>query len=81
VLRRDRRAASVLTAVELGSAFGRERIVHAAVAGGKLCDRLALDLARLAGLRAAAVEQRLDREMESAPVRPAQQNGGTEAHD
>ena len=43
----------VLTASELGAAFGRDRIVHAAVGGGKLCRRLLADLEKLAGLRAA----------------------------
>jgi len=47
-------AARVLTAAELGGAFGRERIVYAAVADRSLCRRLALDLARLAALRHAA---------------------------
>ena len=49
----------MLTADELGAAFGRERIVHAAVGGGTLCRRLLLDLSRLAGFRAgAALEAR-----------------------
>lgn len=81
---RDLAAARILTAAELGAAFGRERIVHAAVAGGPLCARLRLDLSRLAGLRA-AVEQELGRGRDPAaavlPARPAQQNGGTKAHD
>jgi ribosomal protein L7Ae-like RNA K-turn-binding protein len=47
----DLPSASVLTAAELGGAFGHERIVHAAVGGGTLCDRLRTDLARLAGFR------------------------------
>ncbi len=71
-------AASVLTTAELGAAFGRERIVHAAVGGGKLCRRLQLDLARLAGLRVGAVvEQTID----FVPAGPAPEDGGTEAHD
>jgi len=48
--------ARVLTAAELGGAFGRERIVYAALAAGLLCRRLSLDLVRLAGLRGAAIE-------------------------
>jgi len=72
-LGRDLPTASVLTAAELGAAFGRERIVHAAVAGGKLCDRLRVDLARLGGMRARP-------EMDLAPAMPAQQDGGSEAH-
>ena len=81
---RDLAAIGVLTAAELGAAFGRERIVHAAVAGGPLCDRLRLDLSRLAGLRAAVeIEFGSGREpaAEALPARPAQHNGGTEAHD
>jgi len=71
-------ASGVLTSAELGAAFGRERIVHVAVAAGPLCQRLRLDLSRLAGLRAAGAA---DRESDVAPARPAQQDGGTEAHD
>ena len=70
--------AVVLTAAELGAVFGRERIVHAAVADGPLCRRLVLDLARLAGLRAAAA---VDREDDLAPARPATQDGGAVADD
>jgi hypothetical protein len=70
--------ARVLTAAELGGAFGRERIVHAALAGGQLARRLLLDLTRLAGLRAEAA---VDPGMDFAPAGPATQDGGTEAHD
>ena len=68
----------VLTADELGAAFGRERIVHVAVSGGTLCRRLLLDLSRLAGFRAAAT---LEQATDFAPAGPAAENGGTEAHD
>jgi hypothetical protein len=83
---RDLLTASVLTAAELGAAFGRDRIVHAAVGGGPLSRRLHLDLSRLAGLRAgAAVDRGLDRGLHSgidfAPATPAQQDGGTQADD
>ncbi len=77
-LGRDLPSASVLNAAELGAAFGRERIVHAAVAGGPLCRRLLLDLSRLAGLRAAAS---VGCGMDFAPAGPAQEDGGTQAHD
>jgi predicted RNA-binding protein YlxR (DUF448 family) len=81
-LGRDLPVARVLTAAELGAAFGHERIVHVAVAGGTLCQRLRLDLSRLAGLRAAAaVDRPGDRGMDFAPARPAHKDGGTEAHD
>jgi predicted RNA-binding protein YlxR (DUF448 family) len=87
-LGRELPTATVLTAAELGAAFGREHIVHAAVAGGALCRRLRSDLARLAGLRTGAV---VDRDMvdqgagEHAtgfePATPATEDGGTETHD
>ena len=79
---RDLPSARVLTAAELGGAFGRERIVHAAVAGGPLCRGLLVDLQRLAGLRAAAqVDRGADCGMDFAPAGPSPQDGGTEAHD
>jgi predicted RNA-binding protein YlxR (DUF448 family) len=53
-LARDLPCAETMTASELGAAFGRDRIVHAAVGGGKLSRRLLADLDKLAGLRAAA---------------------------
>jgi uncharacterized protein len=71
-------AASVLTAAELGGAFGHERIVHAAVGGGTLCDRLRTDLARLAGFRAEAA---IDWNFGLAPAQPALQSGNSKAHD
>jgi uncharacterized protein len=83
-------SARVLTAAELGGAFGRERTVHAAIAGGPLCRRLLLDLTRLAGLRAEAavdlradpgVDRGVDNGMDFAPAGPAPQDGGTETHD
>lgn len=76
-------SASVLTAAELGAAFGRERIVHAAVAGGSLCRRLGFDLMRLAGMRPAAVVAlaALDCGSCSAPAEAALKDGGIEAND
>jgi uncharacterized protein len=70
--------AGVLTAAELGAAFGREHIVHTAVGDGPLCRRLLLDLSRLAGLRAEAT---IDYGTGSMPAGPAIQDGGAEAHD
>jgi predicted RNA-binding protein YlxR (DUF448 family) len=85
-LARELPSASVLTAAELGTAFGRERVVHAAIAGGALCDRLLLDLVRLAGLRpgavvSTAVGTAAEHEIGLVPARPAVADGGTEAHD
>lgn len=70
--------AAMLSAAELGGAFGRERIVHAAIAGGALCDRLRVDLQRLAGFRPGAV---INGDFELGPARPALQSGNSEAHD
>jgi hypothetical protein len=43
----------LFTAAELGAAFGREHIVHAALAPGRLAQAFVADAARLAGFRAA----------------------------
>src|SRR3954451_17134795 len=51
-LGRDLPCADSLTASELGAAFGRDRIVHAAVGGGKRGLRLFAHLEKLPGLRA-----------------------------
>lgn len=67
--------AAVLTTAELAAAFGRERIVHAAVAAGTISRRLRRDLARLAGMRQAAGSG-----VDVAPAKPAQRDGGSEAH-
>jgi uncharacterized protein len=77
----DMPAASVLTAAELGGAFGHERIVHAAVGGGTLCDRLRTDLARLAGFRAEAAIDWDTADLGLAPAQPALQGGNSKAHD
>lgn len=41
----------VLTASELGLAFGREHVIHAALAAGGLADRFREDAVRLSGVR------------------------------
>lgn len=41
---------SVLSAAALGRVFGRDRVVHAAIAGGRLARMLEVDAARLAGV-------------------------------
>lgn len=48
---RDIDVADVLRSEELGRAIGRERIVHMAVAGGRLGDALLRETRRLAGFR------------------------------
>jgi ribosomal protein L7Ae-like RNA K-turn-binding protein len=40
-----------LTGEELGRVFGREYVVHVAIAPGRLADRLTIEAGRLAGLR------------------------------
>lgn len=42
---------AVLTASELGLSFGRERVIHAALAAGGLADRVREDAVRLSGVR------------------------------
>lgn len=41
----------ILTAAELGLAFGREHVIHVALAGGGLTERVAEGASRLSGLR------------------------------
>jgi uncharacterized protein len=45
-----------LTSAELGAAFGRERVVHAALSHGRLAEVFLADTARLAGFRATRTE-------------------------
>lgn len=47
---------SPLTAAELGAAFGRDHVVHVALAPGRLAQAIARDAERLAGVRGAAQE-------------------------
>jgi predicted RNA-binding protein YlxR (DUF448 family) len=42
----------ILTASELGLAFGRENVIHGALAGGGLTSRIVEEAAKLAGVRA-----------------------------
>ncbi len=60
------RTAAVLDSDELGAAFGRERLVHVAVAGSALADRLHRDLQRLAGLRTGGAADETDGTAEAA---------------
>ena len=48
--------ASALTREELGRAFGREQVVHAVVASGKLADQLKAASLRLSGFRQQSAE-------------------------
>ena len=64
-----------LTGAELGAAFGREHVVHAALAAGRLAEMLVADARRLAGFRSAA-----DQSSDAARPRPQEkiESDGTE---
>ena len=49
-----------LSAQELGVAFGRENVIHAALAAGGLVERVVEEAARLAGIREIHVQTRTD---------------------
>jgi uncharacterized protein len=72
-LGRELPVAVVLTAAELGRAFGRDRVVHAALGRGPLSDRVLGEARRLAGFRTAAA---VDLGGQSAP--PVRQNAVSE---
>jgi hypothetical protein len=50
----------VLTAAEMGAAFGREQVVNASLGPGPLCRRLLRDAEKLAGFRTNATVERVD---------------------
>ena len=60
-----------LTAAELGLAFGRDHVIHAALGAGGLSDRVLEEAGRLAGLRGMAVHSGVDREERRRPGSPA----------
>jgi len=45
----------ILASSELGLAFGREKVIHAAVAAGGLCERIVEEAERLSGVREGTV--------------------------
>lgn len=59
--------ARVLTAAELGAAFGRDHVVHAALGRGPLSARVLAEATRIAGFRA---EAEVEPALPSAPPRP-----------
>ena len=59
--------AAVLAAAEIGAAFGRDHIVHAAIGRGPLCRRLIADAERIVGFRPRAT---VDCGMKSVPAAP-----------
>jgi uncharacterized protein len=61
----------VLTAAELGAAFGREQAVNASLGPGALATRLMADAEKIVGFRAGAVVERMP---EPDPGGPAVQN-------
>ena len=69
------RIAAVLDSAELGGAFRRERLVHVAVAGGPLAERLYRDLQRLAGMRGTVISEGTAETAGAAAV-----NDGVTAH-
>lgn len=72
-LGRDLPLATVLTAVEMGTVFGRDHVVHVALGGGRLCGRLIRDAEKLAGFRSGAM---INQRAETARARPARHDGG-----
>lgn len=64
----------VLTAAELGAAFGREEAVHASLGAGALSDRLVADAEKMAGFRTGAVVEPAPK---PDPGELARQNAGT----
>jgi uncharacterized protein len=57
-LARDLPLVCVLTAAEIGVAFGREHVVNASLGAGPLCGRLIADAEKIAGFRAEAAVER-----------------------
>jgi predicted RNA-binding protein YlxR (DUF448 family) len=64
---------SLLTSAELGAAFGREQVVHAAVMPGRLAKLLVAEAGRLAGFRSLRT---IDGNDEGAPALSSK-NGGS----
>ncbi|HUC71549.1 MAG TPA: RNA-binding protein [Stellaceae bacterium] len=62
--------ACVLTAAEIGAAFGREHGVNASLGSGPLCRRFLSDAQKLAGFRANAVVEQALKSVPAAPARP-----------
>jgi len=65
--------ATVLSAAEIGTVFGRDHVVHVALGGGRLTARVAGDAEKLAGFRSGAT---VDREVGEAVARPPRHDIG-----
>lgn len=73
-LGRDVPLVCVLTARELGAAFGREQVVNASLGSGALSARLVADAEKIVGFRAGAVVERAPK---PDPGQPAPQSADT----
>ena len=58
---------AVLSGMELGHAFGRESVIHAAMASGALADRVVEEAAKLRGLREPEPDQDSERAVPEEP--------------
>ena len=72
-LGRDLPLAAVLTSSEMGGVFGRDHVVHVALARGRLSRRLLTDAEKIAGFRSAAL---VDRGAQPAASRRVQHDDG-----
>ncbi len=59
-----------LTAAELGLAFGRDRVIHAALAAGGLADQIVYESARLSGIRSLPGEKDAQQRQRGQGARP-----------
>jgi uncharacterized protein len=75
-LGRDLPIAAVLTGVEMGAVFGRDRVVHVALGSGSLGRRLIRDAEKLAGFRSGAT---VDQPVETARAALARPDGSVGA--
>jgi predicted RNA-binding protein YlxR (DUF448 family) len=64
---------TVLTSAEMGGVFGRDRVVHVALGGGRLSRRLLADAEKVAGFRSGAL---VDRGAEPAASRRVRYDDG-----
>jgi hypothetical protein len=65
--------ATVLTAAEMGTVFGRDHVVHVAVGQSRLSNRLITDAEKLGGFRSGAV---VDRGTGPTAAHPARHDDG-----
>jgi hypothetical protein len=70
-----------LDAARLGAIFGRDHVVHVAVAPGRLADRLALESGRLAGLESPAGDAAIAAGPRRGEIAAARRGAQREARD